>query len=80
MSRTRLACYLLLAALAGWMACDWMTPDAQRRRPVLEMIKRLWWVPLIIDEPQACHTHSHEEQPMPHGADGYPLVDHRRAL
>jgi hypothetical protein len=57
-----------------------MTPDAQRRRPVLEMIKRFWWVPLIIDEPQACHTHSHEEQPMPHGADGYPLVDHRRAL
>ena len=80
LSRFRLAAIVLLAALAGWMLNDALSVSP-KRRPVLTLIRNWWWVPLVLDEPQACHTHGHQaDQPATLGEDGYPLVDHRRAL
>ena len=83
-TRSRLAAYLLLAALAGWFISGAMNGTEGRRRPLLELIKRFWWVPLVIEpEDQTYHSHPHDprdEHPTRTGADGFPLVDHRRAF
>lgn len=79
LSKARLAVIVLVAALAGWFLNDAVSPPA-KRRPILNLIRNWWWVPLILDEPQACHTHDHAEPPPSTGLDGFPIVDHRRAF
>lgn len=80
LSKARLAALVVLAALAGWFLNDALSASP-KRRPLLNLIKNFWWVPLVLDEPQACHTHDRtDDEPATIGADGFPLVDHRRAL
>lgn len=79
-TKTRLAVYLLLAVLAGWFLNDALTASV-KKRPILDFLKRWWWVPLILDEPQhGDAVHCLPQEPEVMGRDGYPLVDHRRAL
>lgn len=76
LTKTRLAVIVILAVLAGWWINDALTPT--KKRPLLDIIRRFWWVPLVIDEPQACHDHADQERTV--GLDGFPIVDHRRAF
>lgn len=78
LSKTRLVVIVILAMFAGWFINDALSPT--KSRPILNLLKRFWWVPLVLDEPQACHTHDHQEGEVVIGSDGYPLVDHRRAF
>lgn len=78
-SRTRLAVIVIAAMIAGWWLNDAITPS--KNRPILDFIKRFWWVPLVIDDgDQAYHTRDHAESQRAVGHDGFPLVDHRRAF
>lgn len=79
LSKTKLAVLVVLAALAGWFINDALSASP-KRRPILNLIRNFWWVPLVIDEPQACHTHDHQADEPVIGRDGFPIVDHRRAF
>jgi hypothetical protein len=89
-TKTRLAVYIILAAVAGWYVCGEVCSEPGKPRPVVRLLQRairwgafFWW---ISDEPPAggaTHVHPHDpadEHSQPVGADGFPLVDHRRAF
>lgn len=73
MSRSRLIAAVVLALVVGWFANDFFFP-AQKRRPILNLIRNWWWVPLILNEPK------HDDSAHEVGPDGYPLVHHERSL
>lgn len=73
MSRVRLVAVVVLSLAVGWFANDFFCPP-QKRRPILNLIRNWWWVPLIIDEPK------HDDSAHEVGPDGYPLVHHERSL
>lgn len=74
MSRGRVIAVVVLALVVGWFANDLLSPSQKRNRPLLNLIRNWWWVPLIIDEPK------HDDSAHEVGPDGYPLVHHERSL
>lgn len=89
-TKTRLAVYLVLAALAGYAVSGAFAPSPEPR-PAVRLFQKLFrwgaFLWLIGDEPppsnNAVHCHPHDQDDAhrtPIGSDGFPLVDHRRAF
>lgn len=87
LSRQRLAAYVVLAAVAGWYAAGVFAPS-HKPRPVVTLVQRLLrWGALFwfFSEPppapvNGINAHPQPDDHTPLGADGFPLVDHRRAF
>lgn len=89
-TKTRLAVYLVFAALAGYALSGALAPSPEPR-PAVRLFQKLFrwgaFLFLLGDEPppasNAVHCHPHDQgdvHRLPIGSDGFPLVDHRRAF